>query len=248
MGIFLRILSWLYFLYPAKAFIRLRVIDYFLYYHVKKILKEANQNNHYSNSFNLEQLIYKSAFRGTICEYFRSNDFQPNAKDIAIAISISSDSYSNHITSKLDSLIDLSYHLSNKIKEIIILDITLKSIYEELGQSLVMLDKPVDRVDITNALKNKKSLFTEYYKSFNNKNFSYGIKIWHENEDNDWVQWKESESLIIHIDPLAIREGFFLVGFDYSELTSGNSLCFATSKGGYEFFNSFESKNVVWAR
>ncbi|EJG1067267.1 hypothetical protein C4G47_RS23505 [Vibrio parahaemolyticus O1] len=248
MGLVLKVLSWFYFIYPIKVFIRGRVVDYFLYYHVRKILVNAGNSRVYVNDFRLESLVYRRAFRGIIFSYFKANNFIPTAKDLAIAISISTESYKSESRTNVENIIDLSYHLTNRIKEAITFDLTLKTIFEELGLSLAELNNDVERKDIVEVFQSKKLLFSHYFKSFHNPHFSYGIKIWHENECDNWVSWNETESLTINLDPLAIREGFFLQGFDYSEIDSGDSLHVATTKGGYEYFNTLKSDNIVWAR
>lgn len=59
----------------------------------------------------------------------------------------------------------------------------------------------------------------------------------------------KKNSISININPYKIREGFFLVGFDYFDITNNESLHVASNKDGYEYFNKhLENSSYVWMR
>ena len=52
---------------------------------------------------------------------------------------------------------------------------------------------------------------------------------------------------ILYINPYKIREGFFLIGFDYRDITNGERLHVASNKDGHEYFNKcLKNSSRVW--
>ncbi len=240
-------LSWFGNLYPVRQYIHRRAVDYFLSYHVADILSNASRNYSISNDVSIERLIYKPAFRGTMSGLFRANDFYPSPKDICVSISIALDLYCSKYDK--DILIDLSLHISRSVRERLAADQMLKSILKDLGKEVKEICFTHDREEIQDCLSCKKELFVSYFETFSDPSFNHSIRIWHDSEDDDWIEWKEEDSIDINIDPLGIREGFFLVGFDYTMTKTGDCLNFATRSKGLEYFNDMSrSKNVIWAR
>ncbi|EAB4114473.1 hypothetical protein EOH33_25205, partial [Salmonella enterica] len=65
--------------------------------------------------------------------------------------------------------------------------------------------------------------------------------------DNTWIDWTEKNSIRININPYKIREGFFLIGFDYRDVTNDKRLHVASNKDGYEYFNKcLKNSSRVW--
>lgn len=249
MGTVFKLLSWFYNVYPVKKYLRKRISEYFLHYHISKILHAAKKAYKINQFYKINDLKNRAAFRGLMNEIFKVNDFYPSSKDIAIAINISFNCYSSKEHKYQSQIIDLAYHISREIKERIISDQVLKSFLLDLNKDLNKLNIPVNRLEIEDCFNNKKKLFINYFNTFNDPQFSFGIKIWHQGEDISWIDWKEKDSIIIKLDRLKIREGFFLPGFDYSIMNSQENISIVSRVNGYEYFNDFDHlDNVIWAR
>lgn len=237
------------FIYPVKIFLQRRVADYFFHYHVSELLKHASSRYKISDRHPISLIKNEPAFKGTVKEIFRSNSFYPEPIDFAVALKVATGEFENQADQFNDAIIDLAYHLATDVKNRIATDQLLRSSFSDLGKDLKKLDVNQKRDIVVSIFKDKKSLFTRYFDSFQDTRFSSGIKIWHQGEENSWVDWKEEDSITINLDLLRIREGFFLVGFDYSDALSGDSLVVATTKNGYEYFNGHDvSSNAVWVR
>ncbi|MEW1489370.1 hypothetical protein AB0X39_19650 [Escherichia coli] len=58
---------------------------------------------------------------------------------------------------------------------------------------------------------------------------------------------KDKTTSRININPYKIREGFFLIGFDYRDITNGERLHVASNKDGHEYFNKcLKNSSRVW--
>lgn len=183
-------------------------------------------------------------------ETLKANQIYPSPKDIAVAIAIATKEYGDLDGKYISNIIDLAFHLAIEIKERISSDDTLKSILIDLGKNIESFDTDITRVEIEKSFKSKKQLFVDYFQTFKDPRFNYAIKVWHQGGEIDWVEWQEEDSITININPAKIREGFFLVGFDYSIMSTGETLKFATRKNGYEYFNGDldKYKDIIWAR
>ncbi|ELF5327196.1 hypothetical protein RNH93_003593 [Vibrio cholerae] len=246
--IFLRLLGSLYFLYPIKLFVRKRIENYFFRYHVAKILNEASKVYSLGEYWNVLDLAKKSPFKGIVSEFLRVGDFYPTPKDIAVAINVSIGAYCNENSIDKASIIDLAYHISQEIKSRLISDQLLKTILEDLNKDIRLIENDGDRSEIEFLFSNKKSLFMAYYSTFSKPQFSYSIKVWHQSQENSYIDWNESDALIVKLDPLRIREGFFQMGFDYYCNQTNKHLQCATRTGNYEQFNGDRDGDVIWAR
>ncbi|CCN81249.1 hypothetical protein VIBNISFn27_110010 [Vibrio nigripulchritudo SFn27] len=246
-GIFFRLLGALYFFYPIKLFVLKRIECYFFQYHVCKVLNEASRAFTIDKYWDVSDLAKKSPFRGVVSEFVRVGDFYPTPKDIAIAINISISAYCNENSTNKSNIIDLAYHLSHEIKSRLISDQLLKTILEDLNKDIGLIETGGDRSEIELLFSNKKSLFIAYYSTFSKPEFSYSIKVWHQGQDKPYIDWDESNALIVNLDPLRIREGFFQAGFDYYCNQTEEHLYCATRIGSYEQFNGDWSGNVIWA-
>jgi len=243
------ILKHIQFIYPVKIFLRRRVADYFFHYHVSELLKHAASRYRISDRHPIILIKNEPAFRGTVKEIFRSHSFYPKPADFAVALKVATGEYDAEADEYNNTIIDLAYHLATEIKNRITTDQILKSSFEDLGKELKTLDVSQKRDSVDSIFKNKKSLFTRYFDSFQDTRFSSGIKIWHQSQENPWVDWDEEDSITINLDPLRIREGFFLIGFDYSDVQTGKRLMIATTKHGYEYFDGLDlSSKDIWVR
>lgn len=77
-------------------------------------------------------------------------------------------------------------------------------------------------------------MFNYYFKSFEDKNFSQQITIWHQANGQNWLERRSEDSITINVDSSNIREGFFLTGFEYTK--DGKNLEYATQIDGNEYF------------
>lgn len=225
-------------------FLTRRIAKYFFDYKVVNILREANN---YFDIGSLEKVINlknNRIFRGLINSYISTDDKYPNALDIAVAVKISLGEFNN----KYDqNILDFSFHLLSELKKILKTDPILKLAISDLGKDLIRLDDIIDRDKIITIMSNKKSLFIHYFNEFNDKRYNYAIRVWHQSNENSWIEWKIDDSIIVNLNPVRIREGFFMVGFDYTQLNNHESLDIAGNENGYEYFNK-PMKNNVWYR
>jgi len=195
-------------------------------------------------------LIDAREFRGIINSLFQPGDYHFSTMDIAVAINIATDHYCDNEFNKLShEIIDFSYHLSREIKESIIKNKVMRDGLIDYGKNISLINVNSDRTAIEYLFKNKRDLFKHYFSTFNNTNFNHRIKIWHQSNNNTWVDWGEKNSMCININPYKIREGFFLLGFDYFDVSNNENLHFASNKDGYEYFNEhLENSSYVWMR
>ena len=106
------------------------------------------------------------------------------------------------------------------------------------------------REKIKNILNDKIKIFQTYFGRFKNKNYSTGVKVFHQANNESWINWKDENSIDINHSCIEFDSGFFLCGFDYKRF-SGESLKIASSEKGKEFFNPQKYKwgeNVIWAQ
>lgn len=249
MKLLFSLLKHIQFIYPVKIFLQRRVADYFFHYHVSELLKHASSRYKISDRHPISLIKNKPAFRGTVKEIFRTNSFYPEPIDFAVALKVATGEFGNQADQFNDAIIDLAYHLAIDVKNRIATDELLKGSFSELGKDLKKLDANQKRDIVVSIFEDKKSLFTRYFDSFQDTRFSSGIKVWHQSQENCWIEWGEKDSITVNLDLLRVREGFFLVGFDYSDAQTGDSLMIATTKHGYEYFNGLDvSSNDVWVR
>lgn len=245
--IVIKLLGALYGIYPVKLFVLKRIETYFFKYHVAQILREASKNFSIGKHRDVIDLAEMSPFRGLIGELIKVGDFYPTPADIAVAINISIGAYGRD-DENMPGIIDLAFHLSHELKSRLISDQLLKTIFHDLNKDLAMMATTGDRMEIESLFKNKKSLFLSYYSTFEKPEFSYSIKVWHQNQGNSYIDWNEEDALVVRLNPARIREGFFQLGFDYFCNKTERRLVFATRSGGYEKFNGDYKDDVIWAR
>ncbi|PMG49157.1 hypothetical protein BCU90_00605 [Vibrio lentus] len=243
-----KIVSSMYGFYPIRKYALKRIENYFLNYHVKTVLEEASAIFEISDYQKASDLSKKSPFRGVMSEFVRVGDFCPNPKDIAVAINVSMYAFCNEKTTNIDSIIDLAFHISNEIKTRLLSDPLLKSVLNDIDKDIGQIQTQGSRKEIEELFTNKKELFLSYYSTFNKPEFGYSIKVWHQIQGNDYIDWNEEAALTVNLNPMRIREGFFLSGFDYFCNQRQTRLQYATKLGGYEYFDSEDGGSLIWAR
>ena len=227
-----------------------RKISHYLYQKsIVRILTNVNDKR-LRESYRPLDLIDAREFRGVINSLFQPGDYHFSTMDVAVAINVATGHYSGNEFNKLShEIIDFSYHLSREIKESIIKSKLMRDGLADYGKNIALVDVNSEREKIEFLFKDKKSLFKHYFSTFNDANFNHSIKIWHQSNDNSWVDWNEKNSICIKINPYKIREGFFLVGFDYFDITNSESLYVASNENGYEYFNKYVDNGLyVWMR
>ncbi|MDT8880293.1 hypothetical protein RSO68_12510 [Halomonas saccharevitans] len=247
-GYLFKLLGGLYVFYPVKMFVRERIEGYFFRYHVAQILNDASRAFPISEYWSARDLVNQSPFRGLISEFVRVGDFYPAPKDIAVAINISVGAYGEADDKKEASIIDLAFHISHEIKSRVISDYFLKTMMEDLHKDIDKIQIDGDRNQIQELFKTKKSVFLAYYSTFSKPEFSFSIKVWHQSQDKSYIDWREEDALVVYLDPMRIREGFFQVGFDYYCHQMESRLQVATREGGYEQFNGHWDGDLIWVR
>ena len=246
-NILFKLLGGLHKIYPVKLYIMERLESYFFNYHVAQILDEASKIYSIGKYWKVKELINYAPFRGTLSELVRVGEFYPSPKDIAVAINVSISAYCNEECTDKDNIIDLAFHISQELKFRFISDQLLKTVFEDLNKDLDKLITDGKRSDINMLFSNKKELFTSYYSTFSKPEFSYSIKIWHQSQENSFIQWEEEDAITVNLNPIRIREGFFQVGFDYFCISSQSRLQRATRYKGFEFFDGDSVGDVIWA-
>lgn len=247
-NLILKVVGVLYGFYPVRKYILKRIEHYFINYHIVQILEEAANTFETSDYLKVTDLSASSPFRGMISEFIRVGSFCPTPKDIAVAINISMYAFCNEKSTNFDSVIDLAFHISSEIKSRLVSDPLLKSVLDDFNKDINQIQTQGDRDEIKQLFSNKKELFLSYYSTFDKPEFSYGIKVWHQSQDNDYINWSEEDALTVHLNPMRIREGFFLIGFDYFCNQRQSRLECATKVGDYEQFNGEWTGMVIWAR
>lgn len=243
-----RLLGALHGFYPVKLFFRKRIENYFFRYHIARILENASKAFPVSEYCTAKDLASDSPFRGLLSEFVRVGDFYPAPKDIAVAINISVGAYSTKNSDKESNIIDLAFHISDELKSRVISDQLLKMIFEDLGKDINKIQTKGDRDEVQEIFKSKKTIFLSYYSTFSKPEFSYSIKVWHQSQENSYIDWSEENALVVYLDPTRIREGFFQSGFDYYCNKTKARLQCATRLGGYEQFNGDMEGKIVWLR
>lgn len=245
---YLNLLKLLTYAYPVRKFYHQIIRSRFYNYHVLEIIKKTNSKYKICSYFDLIYVFKQPPFRGLINTLFQPNNFYFSPKDIAIAINISISGFCNQKTTNNEDIIDFSYHIASEIKERVKLDNILNAELEKLKKDIDLIKDDFSRSEINKILSNKNKMFEDYFKTFEDERFDDEITIWHQNQENSFLEWQRDDSITIKINFNKIREGFFLKGFDYSSKKYG-SLWVATNIKGYEYFNGEQDKaEIVWLK
>lgn len=193
-------------------------------------------------------LIESREFRGMINSILQPGSYHYSAMDIAVAINITTSHFcENKLNKDSHEIIDMAYHIVSELKDVAIKNKIIGDGLNEYGKSIGLINVDSERSEIERLFTDKKALFKYYFSTFNDSRYHHAIKIWHQGNDNTWIDWAESNSINVNVNPHKIREGFFLIGFDYYNITSHEKLHVASNEDGYEFFNRYIDRNsCVW--
>ena len=236
---------------PVEYIIEERFSSCIYKYHIIKIIDNLEDRFKIANYCSLSKIYEAPSFKGLISNFFDPNNLHLSPKDVAVCVNISISGYCNEKDTYNDVIIDFSYSFLEKLKKRIIRDKRLNNLLSSIGKDITYLQLDYDRDEIETTLSSKKGIFSHYFKSFEDKNFSHQITIWHQADGKSWLEWKSEDSITLNLDPSSIREGFFLIGFDYSQ--GEESLAYATRIKEYEYFSGVsgsikDADRVIWLR
>lgn len=232
---------------PFNFILKGRLVHYIYNKSVKSILMDMDEKK-LLGWYKPSSLLESREFRGMINSLLQPGNYHYSAMDIAVAINISTFHFSKSEMNK-DShdIIDMAYHIVSELKEVAIKNKIIRDGLNEYGKNVNLIETNSERSKIEKLFMNKKELFKYYFSTFNDSRYHNTIKVWHQGNDNTWIDWSEDNSVNVNINPHKIREGFFLIGFDYSNITCNERLRVASNKNGYEFFNKFiDRKSCIW--
>jgi hypothetical protein len=214
---------------------------------IEKILSDVNEEK-LLGWYKPSRLMNSREFRGMINSIIQPGEYYYSAMDVAVAINIATFHFSeNSLNKNSHEIIDMSYHITTEIKEAIMKNKIIRDNLKEYGKDIGLIDTESERTEIEHLFIDKKTLFKHYFSTFNDLRYEHTIRIWHQSNSNTWIDWSEENSIDIKINPYKIREGFFLIGFDYRDITKNERLSYASNKNGYEFFNKhLDGKSYVW--
>lgn len=232
---------------PFHYILKRKLVHYLYEKGVMEILMNVNEEK-LRGWYQPRNLMNSREFRGMINSLLQPGDYHYSTLDIAVAINIATSHFCDNSYNRYShELIDFSYHITSEIKDVIIKNKIINDGVRGYGKNVDLIDINSERNKIELLFKNKKELFRHYFSTFNDTRYNHTIKIWHQGNDNVWIDWDEYNSINVNINPYKIREGFFLIGFDYHDVTKNERLHVASNKDGHEFFNKyFDRDSCVW--
>lgn len=219
-------------------------LNYFDLVFRRRILNEAKSRYKIATYDDIEYAYREGAFKGMIQSLFASDHFYYTPLDLAVAINVSIHGYCNAKYVDNSSIIDASYFIMNEIRALILKDSIVKSLLKGAGKDVMNYNTQFPRNEIEKVLRYKSEIFKTYFKTFEDTRFSSSMKIYHQGYGESWLTWNENNSMSIRLDPSYIREGFFLLGFDYR--LDESRLYTAYRSNGIEYFNKNNGK-LIWA-
>ncbi len=223
---------------------------YFNHIFYPSFLKSINNHFIISEHYELKDTFLNSPVKGLINSVFNPNRDFFSSLDLSVAINISINGFCNEKYVNNDTIINSANYICESLKKQMYEDKIIRELLKDLDKDLQNFNFYTEREKIENILNNKDKIFKTYFGRFNNENYSTGVKIYHQANNESWLNWKDKNSISINHNCIEFDSGFFLCGFDY-ELLSGESLKIASSEKGKEFFNppKYEwGKNVIWAQ
>lgn len=216
-------------------------LSYICVSHVEEIACESAGNEFVA-------LCQAPPFRGLISETFKASEFYPSAKDVAVALAVSAETSGEDYS--IAKTIDFSYVFIEKLKRRIISVPKLNQLFSRFAKDVRRLSTDVDRHKLKATMAEHKTLFAYYFKSFEDKNFSVEMVVTPRHNEQSSPSCQLDDPIQLTIDPSAVREGFFLSQFNYSQ--NGVPLTHATRYNGYEYFNGMDiglgkRKDVIWS-
>lgn len=235
--------------YKAKKLYHRLLLKYLYKYHIDEIIIGINDKYNISEYMNLIDIVKQPSFKGLISGYFYPNDFYPTPLDFAVAINVASNSYYKKESTHINAIIDSAYYISEKLKQRICMDDYLKYLLQISNKSLDKISNNTVRERILDVFSDKKKLFVNYFRTYENVRFSTSVKIWHQSESASWIEWGEDDYILQYMDLNSIREGFFLPGFDYeiNGIEDTQKLVSAYKKDGFEYYNNeIPDGEIIW--
>lgn len=187
-----------------------RKLSHYLYQKsINEILESVNDEK-LRGWYSPCNLMAAREFRGMINSLFRPSGYHFSTMDIAVAINIATSHFCDNEFNKYShEIIDFSYRILSEIKESIIKSKVMQDCLVGYGNNVELIDAASERTTIESLFINKKNLFQHYFSTFNDAKYNHSIQIWHQGNDNTWIDWIEENSICININPYKIREGFF---------------------------------------
>ncbi len=212
------------------------------------LLNSLNSEFEISKYFDLKYAFEQSSVKGLINTIFDPNEEFFSVLDLSVSINIAVNGYCNNEYVYNDKIIDSANYICENLKRRLYDDKVLKTYLADINKDLNNFSYEVSRSEIESVLTNKSSIFKTYFRKYHNPNYSTGIRIYHQAEGKNWIDWNDENSIQISHNTIEFREGFFLIGFDY-QLSTGEYLRIATLKDGVEYFNpsKYSRDNVIWA-
>lgn len=248
---FLKLFEYVNDIYAVKKFSRENLHKRLYWAHIRKIIDRAKPVYKISAYTKFESILYQEPLAHLLETLFDPSEFYFSCKDVAAAIFICAGGIYNNEINKED-IINFSLHFTRELKE------TLRGdpiIFRELSSISKDANNIVDNNstdEVANILSSKKAALKQYFSRFEDGRFgdNSSVTVWHPSEENPWVEWKDEDSITIHIDRSKVKSGFYLPGLDYSDKTRG-WLGIATSDGEREYFNNshnLKNNKIVWLR
>jgi hypothetical protein len=208
-------------------------------------------NNHFtiSEHYELRDAFLNSPITGLVDSIFNPNKEFFNALDLSVAINISINGFCNEKDVNNDAIANSANYICEFLKKQMYEDKIIRELLKDLDKDLKNFNFQINRDKIENTLSNKREIFQTYFSRFKNNNYSTGVKVYFQANNEGWINWNDENSIDINHNCIEFEPGFFLCGFGY-KLFSGEYLKIASRERGKEFFNPKNYKwgeNVIWA-
>jgi hypothetical protein len=223
---------------------------YFNAFLFSRFIEEVSLHFKVSSHFDLNHAFSRSTVRGLINSLFDANESYFNALDLSVAINIGLNGFCNEKDTDNGRIADSANYICEGLRDRLYNDRFLKEYLDNIDKGVDNFHYQVDKNHIKSTLENKELIFRTYFDKFNKSEYSTSIRIFHQETNNTWLNWKCENSLLINHHLVRFRLGFFLPGFDY-QIENGARLRVAIAKKDYEYFNpsSFKfGKDVIWAQ
>jgi hypothetical protein len=245
-GLILKSLGLIRYFTPVDNFIRNRIIGIFWNKTVFPICEIIQNSSDISQYISLKQALNEYPARALINSIFYDNERRFTNLDVAVALYISMHAYINPNLVDKEKVVAVSAIFTKLLIENLRSSKLYKNELKRIDKDRKLFDYKIHRDIVKETLFNNKKLFTHHFKSYEEQSFPDFLRVWHPKKGQSWIDWNMNDSIRVHIDSTKVPEGFFLVGFDYSN-RNNNFLKIAVRKNGYEYFNR-EVKNgkIVW--
>lgn len=228
-----------------EKYISNKIIDRFW----KKVIFPVELQTKYCNDYvTLTQALTQYPVKGLINSIFRQDGRRITNLDIAVALYISTKGYENNDITIKTELIESASILTKAIISGISESKIYKGELKRIDKDYKEFSYKVHRDIVNEVISDNKKLFSHHFKSFEEESFHDFITIYYPKDGQSWIDWDPGQTLTVNIDSTKIPEGFFLLGFDYSN-RNGQYLRTSYRKDGYEYFNKeIENGKLIWLR